>query len=364
MSARALFERLSAMPREAGTEGAATARSLLTRHLTSLGYEVRESPFSFQPSALNAFPLLGAGLGWLTLLLIPLLLLDSVPDAAAIVVWIGGAAALSLLAWGIGAGIEVPGAERREDANLIATRGKGPVRRWIVAHVDTKAQGHSMAGRLAAVWVIVLTALLLTWLVTWRALRGAPLPGAAVAAAAGLSLAAGVLAGRGRLRGASTGARDNATGLLAALVAAETAAGDGLGLLLTGAEEFGLVGARAFLRDGGTLGAVEVLNLDTLTDRGALYLVYHESRGRPVAEALAPALASLAPRVVTRKLPLGILTDSRPLARAGARAITIARMDWADLRRLHTPRDTTEDLGIVTAEGVGRTLGALPLPGG
>ncbi len=362
MKAHELFDALIALPREAGTAGAARARSLLTQHLSDLGYTVRESPFSFQPFSLNAFPVLGAGLGWLTLLEAPLLLLDTVPDLLPAAIWLAGATALGALAWGIGAGIEVPGAERREDANLVATRGEGPVRRWIVAHVDSKAQGHSMAGRLAAVWVILLASLLLTALVGWRGIRAAPLPGAVVAAWAGLALAAGILAGQGRLRGTSPGARDNGTGLLAALVAAETAPREGLGFLFTGAEEFGLVGAKAFIRDGGNLGAAAVLNLDTLTDCGALYLVYHDEPGRAVAESLRYALGDVAPRVVSRKLPLGILTDSLPLARAGAPAVTVARLDWADLRRLHTARDSMEGLGVTTAERVGRALGTLPLP--
>ena len=361
MKARELFAALVALPREAGTAAATAARGLLTRHLTELGYEVRELRFTFQPSSLNAFPLLGAGLGWLTLLEIPLLLVGTLPGLLAPLVWWAGATALGLLAWGIGAGVEVPGAERREDANLVATRGNGPVRRWIVAHVDTKAQGHSMAGRLLAVWVMILAGLAMSGLSLWRTVSGAQLPGAAVAAAAGLSVAAGALAGRGRLRGSSPGARDNGTGLFAALIAAEVARDDGVGFLFTGAEEFGLVGARAFLRDGGTLGAVEVLNLDTLTDRGDLYLVAHDARGRILAEELLPAFLLAAPRVVVRRLPLGIMTDSLPLARAGSRAVTLARLDWSDLRRLHTPADTTEDLGLGTAEAVGRAVGALPL---
>ncbi len=361
MKPRELFKALIALPREAGTPAAARARALLAAHLADLGFQVRELPFSFQPASLNAYPILGAGLGWLTLLEIPALLIGTLPAALAPLVWFGGAAALGALAWGIGSGVEVPGAERRGDANLVATRPGAAVRRWIVAHVDTKAQGHSMAGRLVAVWIMLMAALLMTGLVAWRLVGGVPVPGGAVAAAAGLSLAAGVLAGRGRLRGTSPGARDNGTGLLAALVAVETVQDGGVGFLFTGAEEFGLVGARAFVRDGGALGGLEVLNLDTLTDRGALYLVAHDAPGRLLAEECRAAFADVATRVIVRQLPLGILTDSVPLARAGARALTLARMDWADLRRLHTAQDSVEALGLDTAEAVGRLVGALPL---
>jgi hypothetical protein len=349
---------LCRLPREAGTPGAAAARAVLTAHLQSLGYTVREQQFPFQPAALNAFPLLGAGLGWLTLLLLPLLAVPTVPPATALIIWFGGATALVLLAWGIGTGVRVAGAERREDANLIATQGTAPVRRWIVAHLDTKAQGHSMAGRLVAVWVLVLAALVISGATAWRAKTGRPLPPTPLAALAGLSLAAGALAARGRLRGLSPGASDNTSGVVAALLAAEEGLGDDTGLLFTGAEEFGLVGARAFVADRGGLSGAEIINLDTLTDEGPLYVLAHNGEGLALARALAPSLAGIAPRIVVRHLPLGILTDSLPLARAGGKAVTLSRLDWGVLRRLHTAGDTPAQLSLDTVESVGRWLGS------
>ena len=137
----------------------------------------------------------------------------------------------------------------RQDANLIATRGDAPVRRWIVAHLDTKAQGQSMAGRVVGAVVVALAVLALTALAVAR-LWG-PLDSDTVAWAAVLALVACGLAARGGLRGTTVGARDNGSGLLAALVAAEAAAGAGVGVLITGAEEFGLVGARVFAREYG-----------------------------------------------------------------------------------------------------------------
>ena len=109
--------------------------------------------FSFSPSGLLGFPLFGAGLGWLTLLEIPLLVLPGVPGWSALLVWGAGLLSLSVLAAGLALGWGTLGSDKREDANLIATRG-GKVSHWIVAHYDTKAQGHSMAGRLVAVWTV------------------------------------------------------------------------------------------------------------------------------------------------------------------------------------------------------------------
>ena len=281
--------------------------------------------------------------------------MPTVPRAAALLVWLAGAAALMALAWGIGTGVTVPGAERREDANLVATRGAAPVRRWIVAHMDTKAQGHSMAGRLVAVWVLIVAALMISVAVVVRFASG-PIAGPSLAALGGLSLAAGALTARGRLRGQSPGASDNTSGVVAALLAAEAGLASDTGIVLTGAEEFGMVGARAFVAGGGELHGIDVINLDTLTDEGALYVVAHDARGLALARMLAPALVGIAPRVVVRHLPLGILTDSLPLARAGAAAVTLSRLDWRVLRRLHTPRDTSAVLSLGTVESVGRRL--------
>lgn len=362
--------RIVGAPREAGTPGARGARDAVEAYLRSLGYTVEVQPFRFSPSSLWALPLVGAGLGWLALVLVPLLLLPRVTAAAALGVWLLGAASLGALGTGVGSGrLALPlgpgrpggdgargGADPgiREDANLIATRAPG-VRRWIVAHLDSKAQGHSMAGRLVAVWLLLAAAAGLTGLAAAR--LGGPLPVGPVALGAGLALGAGALAGRGRLRGLSPGARDNASGVLAALAAARAARDRRIGVLITGAEEFGLVGARVFARGrGAALAGAEVVNLDTLDETGPLYLVSHDARGARLAEREAKHLAGLGLPIRRRRLPLGILVDSHPLARAGAAAITVARLDWGTLRRIHTPRDIPDGLRFETAMRVGRAV--------
>ena len=355
MTPEEAFRQLAASAREAGTPAAAHARTLLTRHLESRGFRVREQPFAFHPMAANVLPLLGVGLVCLALLLIPLLLLPSPSAFLAPLAWVAGLSALGLLAFGVGSGLGVPGAGRRIDANLIATRGPGPVRRWIVAHVDTKAQGHSMAGRLVAIWVMLAAVLSLSLLAGIRWRTGAPLSAALVAGPAGLALLAGTLAARGRLWGGSPGARDNATGVLAGLMAMEGAE-QSTGIILTGAEEFGLVGARALVRAGSLGPAEEIVNLDTITGRGRLYVLYHDRAGHVLARRLAARLAGVAGPVRVQRLPLGILVDSLPLARSGVPAATVARLDWEDLCRLHTPRDTLHDLDPETARAVGRAL--------
>jgi hypothetical protein len=352
--ARRTIEALLVAPREAGTPAADAARRVATAHLEGLGYRVTAQPFRFHPSGLLGFPLLGAGLVLSALLVTPLLILPGVPGWGAAAVWLAGAGGSVLMGLGVGLG-RLPLGESREDANLIAVRGEGPVSRWVVAHLDSKAQGQSMAGRLVAVWVVGLAAAVLTGLAAAR-LAGA-LPWWLASPGLVLGVLAGSLAGRGRLRGASAGARDNGSGVAAALALAEACRDPATGICLTGAEEFGLVGARAFARRlGAAAAAVEVLNFYTLDQEGDLYLVAHDARGAALAARLEPRLRGLGPAVRRRRLPIGILVDSLPLAQAGARAVTVGRLTWRTLRLIHTPADRPDGLSLELAEAVGRAL--------
>lgn len=346
-------QQILALPREAGTPEAAMARELVTGHLTALGYRVQVQKFSFTPASLRAFPIFGAGLGGLALVLLPFLASSHLPAWAPLALWLPGLLALAVVTGGIGLGWVPLGEASREDANLIASRGASP-RRWIVAHLDSKAQGHSMAGRLVAVWAVGLSVGVLTLLTLFR-LSG-PLSPVWLAIGAVLALGAGFLAGRGRLRGRSLGARDNGTGIVAALAAAEASSDPNVGILITGAEEFGLVGARVFARLAGDLQEVEFVNLDTLDQEGTVYLVSHNGTGERLARRLEPLLAGLTLPLKRRRLPLGIFVDSAPLARAHAPAITIGRLTWGTLRRIHTPADTPDELSLDTANRIGRAI--------
>jgi len=345
--------RILAHHREAGTPEAERARGVVADHLTALGYRVTLQRFRFHPSALLGFPILGAGIGASALLAIPLLVLPTVPAAGALSVWAIMLAATVCLATGVAAGWFTFG-ETREDANLVAARSEAPIRRWIVAHLDTKAQGQSMAGRLVAVWVLA-AAIVYTGALAIARLWG-PIALWPVAAGGLLAVAAGALAGRGRLMGTSRGARDNGSGVVAALACAEASSDRETGVLITGGEEFGLVGARVFTGVQGSLRDIEVVNIDTIDDEGQLYVVSHDPRGAASAAALAARLGSLGLTVRTRRLPLGILVDSLPLAKAGATAVTVGRLTWRTLRVIHTPADDPETLSLEAAERVGRAL--------
>ena len=345
--------KILALTREAGTPEAAEARQHVTEYLTELGYDVTPQPFTFSPASLLAFPVFGAGLGGMALILFPFLASDRSPAWAALAVWITGFLALTVLASGIGLGWVSLGQPLREDANLIATRSGITPQRWVVAHLDSKAQGQSMAGRLVAVWVVGTAIAVLSALALGR-LSGVL---SAVVAGAGvmLGIVAGVLAGRGRLKGRSHGARDNGSGVVAALAAA-AAPEARVGVLITGAEEFGLVGARIFARSWKGDARSEFVNVDTVDQEGDVYLVSHDSRGQALAAALEPALAGLGLPIRQRRLPLGIFVDSAPLGRI-APSVTIGRLTWRTLRCIHTPADTSDGLSYRTAEQVGKSIG-------
>jgi Zn-dependent M28 family amino/carboxypeptidase len=211
-----------------------------------------------------------------------------------------------------------------------------------------------MAGRLVAVWVSTVSIVVLTILATAR--LGGPISPWWLALGAALALGAGILAGGGRLAGKSLGARDNGTGMVAALTAAESTSDPRVGILITSAEEFGLVGARVFARLTPNLHEAEFVNLDTLDQEGRLFIVSHDTMGARFARDLEPTLGDVRVPVQRRRLPLGIFVDSAPLAKTRARSVTIGRLTWNTLRRIHTTTDTPEGLSLETAERVGRAV--------
>jgi peptidase M28-like protein len=215
-----------------------------------------------------------------------------------------------------------------------------------------------MAGRLISIWVVVIAVVVLILLAGWRLTRGAALPSIAGTLGVCVALIAALFASGSRLRGSSPGARDNGTGLLAVLSAAEERPDPTVGIILTGAEEFGLLGARHLVRaEPALLRDTEVINLDTLADRGSFYIVTHNNSAVAFANRLQHRLEGLRLPVTQRRLPMGILVDSLAVARLASGAVTVARLDWAVLRLMHTPGDTNQGLDPGFAEAVGRLIG-------
>ena len=82
------------------------------------------------------------------------------------------------------------------------------------------------------------------------------------------------------------------------------------------------MGARVFVAParGRRCASAVVVNLDTIDQEGELALVSHDARGAALARARGAA-ARRAPGFGARlrRLPVGILTDSLPFARAASR---------------------------------------------
>ena len=356
--ARALVSNLVSSSREAGTPQASLARLAVARFLVELGYSVEEQPFTFNAGVYRALPVAGATLAALSLIELPLLLRPA-PAWGALVMLLSLAAALGIVSSRIMRGDGPPPGQQRDDANIIARRAGASIRCWLIAHLDTKAQAQSMAGRLVALWVTVVTVSGLVALVIVR--LGGPLrAGPVVAVVAGCCLA-GLLVSRGRLTGSSPGARDNGSGLLAVLTAAELATDSSIGIIITAAEEFGLVGARALARERpGLFSQASVLNVDTVDDEGTLFVVTHDRGSAALAGRVRARLAGLAPRCTQRRLPLGIMVDSLPLAPVALEAATVGRVTWGTLRLVHTARDHADGHRLATAERLGERL-AFPI---
>ncbi len=225
---------------------------------------------------------------------------------------------------------------RRSGTNLVARRGVPRV--WLVAHLDSKSQPLSLLLRAgcAATLALAWGGTFLLWLLSaWSARAGAGMPVlVAIAAAAALPLLFSQVGSRG------TGALDNASGVAAVLAAARTT-GDAfpLGVVITSGEELGLAGARAWA-DGAT--PAVAINCDGVDDSGALTVTAPRSPRR--GNGFDKALAASAPHVRRRRALPGVLLDATALADAGWVACTVSKGTLASLARIHTSRDTLENI--------------------
>lgn len=353
-AARALVTSLIAHGREAGTPPAASARRAVAQFLTEIGYNVQEHTFRFNAGVYRALPVSGGLLAVASLIQVPLLLRPA-PAWAPMTSMLVLAALVAVAARGILRRDGGPGYARM-DGNLVARRPGSTVRCWLVAHLDTKAQAQSMAGRLWTVWVTAIALGGLTAIAFTRLLGGA-VPAPVAMASSALGLLGGLLLSGGRLSGSSPGARDNGSGLLAVLTAAELSTDESIGVIITGAEEFGLVGARTLVREHPLLfSEATVVNVDTVDDVGTLFVVAHDSKSSALSGRVLERLAGLCPVSRERRLPVGILVDGVPLSRVARESVTVGRLNWATLKRIHTPRDDANGYRLATAEQVGERL--------
>ena len=146
-----------------------------------------------------------------------------------------------------------------------------------------------------------------------------------------------------RISDGSPGAVDNCSGLLTVLATVDALPADAaVGVVFPDAEEHGLVGARALVRERANLFEnTALINFDGIDDRGWTLALVH--RGGPMVDAVVHALGARR----TRLLP--VLEDGLVLAGGVRECVTVMRGDWETARVVHTPEDTADRL---TLEGV------------
>ena len=226
------------------------------------------------------------------------------------------------------------GARPTDAITLIGVRPRTRITTWLVAHSDAKGQPLSMLARLGAAALLVL-GIAGVFVTPWLGL----------AAVAGFALLVS-----NRVTDRSPGAVDNATGLLTVLATMDHLPADApVGVIFTDAEELGLLGARALVRERPQLLAgTTVINFDGIDDHGPARVLRHKAG--PISVALAHALGTN-PR---RLFP--VIVDGRVLAQAAGECVTIMKGNWQTAAVVHRPSDAPERL---TLEGVKQVASAV-----
>ncbi len=223
-----------------------------------------------------------------------------------------------------------------EGMNLLAVRPRSRVAVWLVAHYDSKGQPLSMAARLlsAAGCALALAAGI-----------GSIVFGAAPLTVVPSGLLAAFFVSLNRVHNGSPGAVDNGSGVVTALATVDSLSPEfPVGLMFLDAEEWGLRGARALLRErANLLRDTTVVNFDGIDDRGRPMAFVH--RPGPTVDRIVGALRA------RRMRWLPVVVDGLALRRGARECVTIMRGDWGTARVVHTSRDTVDRL---TLEGVRR----------
>ena len=261
---------------------------------------------------------------------------------------------------------------RQSSQNVVATiepDGRAERTLCLMAHLDSSRSGlifHPRVVGLLGRWIALNSALVLAGAVA-EPLLGHTSRGRDALAAGRAALAAGLaLLLERELRGEDVpGANDNASGCavvlaLASRIAASPLASTRVVVLLTGCEEAGTLGARAFL-DRHNTGGWLFLNFDNVAGPGTVRFLTREGviSHWPADGGLCRVAAEVARRRPDLRMapepnPAGLTYDSSPVLARGGRALTLSVQDGF-IPNLHRPTDTVEN---VDPGGVRRTLDA------
>jgi len=320
-----------AVPRLTGTPGNERVREILKRELVARGFVVLEHAFPASPRPLRAVAIAGT-----------LVAVASAGSAALMVRPAGGAgwAALAFLVVAAVLALRPWRALPESRAvTLVGVRPRTRVAAWLTAHYDSKGQPISMATRVAGV---VLVALQLPALLGVAALGASP--GAALCFLPGV--VGGLILARNTATAGSPGALDNASGVVTVLATVDALPPDSpVGVIFPDAEEWGLLGAKALVRErANLLEGTAVVNFDGIDDRERTIALVH--RAGPIVDAVVRSLGTRP----ARRLP--VLEDGLALARAARECVTIVRGDWRTATVVHTPRDTVARMTLAGSRAV------------
>ena len=335
--ARNLVERLSQKPRFAGSRDEAEVRALCKGELERAGFDCVERPFQYSQWLGKWGVPVAAAAQTATIFVVARMAMHQGPLVALMV---GAALYIALLFAAADAKrrwITALPFQRADSVNLEAGRGSPSV--WLVAHLDSKSQTVPMLIRIASsigmagVTLIAAAVLLLS-------LRGDRDPGTMWRAIEVSALIVALPSILCWVRNDSQGAVDNASGVAAVLLAAESLSSvRDLGILITSGEELGLAGARVWASNA-TPGVV-ALNCDTVDDKGSWRLMYTGSIPKRIRAAAEGSPSPNVPRASMGRMIPGILADSMAFADRGIESVTVSRGTLSTLARIHTRRDTS-----------------------
>jgi hypothetical protein len=353
--AKSLLDELAKAPRFAGSAEESKAMGLCRVELEHAGFECQELPFEYSQWPGRWGPPIAAAFQAVTVLIVAHMAVHHGPLGALAI----GGALLSAFLLASGDARRRWSArfplERATSANLEAKRGNPAV--WLVAHIDSKSQTVPMLVRVGS--SVALTAVIaLSFLVLVLSLVGVSLPAPVWHVLALLAVLTALPSMFCLVRNESNGAVDNASGVVAAILAAQASSAlPGLGVLITSAEELGLAGSRDWARSAPR--GITVLNCDTVDDTGNWRCMHTGARPKRIAAAAETIAARMGVRLSMGRLIPGILADSVAFADLGTEAMTLSRGTLSTLARIHTRRDTSNTLTGSGAAEASALLSAL-----
>ena len=344
---------LAREPRPAGGEAEARARALCAARLEAAGFTVREEAFEYS-SFIGRWGTPIGGVASLSIIVTAWTLARDGEAAHALALLVGAAMALALMARiAARSGVLTFPAGRARGVNLVGTRGADPPALWLMAHVDSKSQPVPILLRaigitlLGAAWLVSIglaVAQIADWVLpSWWSFVGV------TAVVGAIPVIATTVGAR------SPGALDNASGVAAVLVAAETTRRP-VGVCLTSAEELGLAGARAWVL---SRRAAIAVNCDGIDDGGTLTCMHSGTAPAELIARVGKAASACGGTVRAHRLLPGVLTDGVALADAGWDVVTLSKGGVGTLARIHTVRDRAELLRGTGVAEVARILARL-----